>query len=191
MKKISVILLIMMCVISFCAPVSFADVTPNPNVTIVNPTDETVLYSSNLLISVKVAQKATITVDVFKESITASDTATMQEEKKDTSTVSSTEKKDKTTDKKVYTYTSIMDTETFVSESDLSFYTKKIENVELGTYKIVVNTLDADGKVAFSSERFVKVEEKPAEASQSIIFSTNQSGTLTFLKNLLTTIFGN
>lgn len=180
MKKIISVLLIMMICICGACPV-FADVTAeqpiasDPKVTIVNPTEDGTINSANLLISVKIAKQANITVDVQKR-ITKTTTAAAVDGTDKVNTVTTTE------------YESIIPQESFASTSNLSFYTKKIENIEVGTYKVIVNTVDSEGTVLYSSERTVKVE---VAEEKTAVFEETKTGTFTFLQNLLKTIFGN
>lgn len=148
---------------------SFADVDPNVN--IVNPAADTTVYSSNLLVSVKITKAETVTVEVDRES---------------TSTTTSAGVDGTVETKTVKNYTAIATKEAFTSTNNLSYYTKKFENVTPGTYRILVKTLDKDGNVAYTTTRMVKVAEKESNTT----FTSNQSGTLTFLTNLLKTIFG-
>jgi len=172
-KFITTITLLIILLCAAC-PV-FADTVADPQITIVNPTQDSTIYSENLLISVKIAKQATVSVEV------------LQKVSKTENTIAADGTEKRTT---VTTYEPIMEKETFVSTSNLSFYTKKIENIANGTYKVVVNTLGADGQIKYTTESVVKVEDEPAEESKTV-FENNQTGTFTFLQNLLKTIFGN
>lgn len=171
MKRAFLAILLVLTLVLGSAAMVFADA--DPNVSIVNPSADTTVYSSNLLVSVKVTKVETITVEVAKESTVTTTSAAVD------GTIET---------KTVKNYTAIADKESFASTSTLSYYTKKFENVTPGTYKITVNTLDADGKVAYSTSHLVKVAVK--ETTDAAVFNTTQSGTLTFLQNLLKTIFG-
>lgn len=170
-KRLVIAVLLIVALVFGCFSVAFADADPYVN--IVNPSADTTVYSTNLLVSVKVTKQETITVEVAKES---------------TSTVTSAGIDGAVETKTVKNYTNIAEKEKFTSTSNLSYYTKKFENVTPGTYRILVKTLDKDGNVVYSTSRNVKVAEK--ETTLTTTSTSNQSGTLTFLTNLLKTIFG-
>ncbi len=91
---------------------------------------------------------------------------------------------------KKYVYTDIEYTSPagFTASGELGFFTKQLTGVKPGLYRVQVDVLDADGKTAESIVNFVAVKEKPAEAKTDI-FETQQSGAMTFLSNLLKSIF--
>ena len=168
MKKLIVpFLLVLALLFSTSAVFAAAD----PAITIVNPAADTTVTSTNLLISVKIAKQETVKVSVLQEKITAVTSSTGAVTNK-------------------VSYTAILDGDSFTSKTNLSFYTKKLENVSPGNYKVKVETLDKDGKVAYVTEQTVSVKEK-AGTTDAAIFNSNQSGTVTFLQNLLKSIFGN
>lgn len=184
MKKyiIAVLLIVMMLsttVVSFAAS--------DPSVIIVNPTVGSTIYSTNLLISVKVTQPKTIRVTVTEEKKKINDNYY-------STTIDEIEKAElaREAGKPASTFVSIpLETsDIYVSQNYLSFYTKRFEKVTPGTYKIKVETLFA-GQVTYSSESFIMMREKPVETTTAKIFSTSQSGATQFLQNLLKSIFGN
>ena len=87
------------------------------------------------------------------------------------------------------TWNSVFESENFTTTTNLSFYTKKLENVAQGNYIVRVDTIGSDGKVLYQTSRSVTVAEKESEAE---VFSSNSSGTVNnFLQSLLKSIFGN
>jgi len=182
-KYIIAVLLIVMMLLS--TVVSFA--ASDPAVTIVNPTVSSTIYSTNLLISVKVTQPKTIRVKVTEEKKKINDnyySTTIDE-------IQNAEQA-REAGKPASTFVSIPveEADTYVSQNYLSFYTKRFEKVSPGTYKIRVETL-LNGQVIYSSESLVMMKEKVVETTDTKIFSVYQSGATQFLQNLLKSIFGN
>jgi len=182
-KYIIAVLLIVMMLLS--TVVSFA--TSDPAVTIVNPTVSSTIYSTNLLISVKVTQPKTIRIKVTEEKKVINDnyySTTIDEIQK--------AEQARAVGKPAATFVSVPvdDADTYVSQNYLSFYTKRFEKVTPGTYKIKVDTLLND-QVIYSSESLVMMKDKPVVPIDVKIFSTAQSGATQFLQNLLKSIFGN
>jgi hypothetical protein len=169
----------------FTTAISFA--TTDPAVTIVNPTINSTIYSTNLLISVKVTQPKVIRIKVTEEKKVINDNYY-------STTIEEIQKADlaREAGKPAATFVSVPveGSDTYVSQNYLNFYTKRIEKVMPGTYKIKVDTILND-KVVFSSESLVMMKEKPVEVADVKIFSTVQSGATQFLQNLLKSIFGN
>lgn len=171
-KKLTAFLLVLVMILG---SVSFAfAVEADPNVTIVNPAQDTPVTSTNLLISVKLTKAETIRVNVIKETttmqaITMPDGTTAQEQ--------------------VNVYNSIFVSENFTPSSDLSFFTQKLENVATGNYIVRVDTLGDDGSVIYETSRKVTVKEK--EVTEDV-FTKEIPGTVNnFLQSLLKSIFGN
>lgn len=165
--------------------VSFA--TSDSAVTIVNPTASGTIYSTNLLISIKVTQPKTIRVKVTEEKKKVNDILY-------STTIDEIEKAEqaRAAGKPAATFVSvpIAEPDTYTSVNSLSFYTKKFEKVTPGAFKIRVDTISG-GVVTHSSESLVMMKEKEEETTDAKIFSTSQSGATQFLQNLLKTIFGN
>jgi len=150
----------------------------NPNVTIVNPVSGKQIYSDNLLVSVKMTAASTIFVSVtqeFKivngENTTVSLEEYLKAEKSETSSVL------------------IGNTDSFTSANNLSFYTKKVENVKPGIYRITVNTVDADNKILFTNDSTIEIKPKEENPADTAVIESQQSGAAQFLKNLLKIIF--
>lgn len=184
MKKymISVLVVVMMLLSTV---VSFA--ASDPAVIIVNPTASSTIYSTNLLISVKVTQPKTIRIKVMEEKKKINDnyySTTIDEIQK--------AEQAREADKPASTFVSIPleEADTYVSQNYLSFYTKRFEKVNPGTYRIRVDTL-VNGQVVYSSESLVMMKEKAVETTDTKIFISSQSGATQFLQNLLKSIFGN
>lgn len=172
MKKLTAILIVLVIVFGSFA-FSFA-AEADPNITIVNPAQDTPVTSTSLLISVKITKQETIRVNVLKENIT---------------TQTTTASDGTTTTSKIVKWDSIFVSENFKSTSDLSFYTKKLENVATGNYIVRVDTLNAEGNVIYETTRKVTVKEK--ETTEDV-FAKENSGTVNnFLQSLLKSIFGN
>ncbi|MCL1982085.1 MAG: hypothetical protein FWG53_03195 [Clostridiales bacterium] len=153
---------------------------PNPNITIVNPVSGSTIYSDNLLVSVKIATASAIKVSVTQEYKVVNGentTVTLEEYQK--------------TDKSELASVAFGTTESFVSTNALSFYTKKVENVKPGVYKITVRTVDAEDKVIFTNSNPVEIKAKEESAGDSAAAESPASGPAQFLKGLLKIIFNN
>ena len=126
----------------------FASAASDPNVTIVSPAVESVVNSDSLLISLKITKPETIKVSVFEEkqlvgeelkSVDVNNIETLQAAT--TATASSV-----TTDGVAvasgvtakFVSKEVMVPETFTSTNTLSFYTKQLNNVTPGLYKVKV-----------------------------------------------------
>ncbi len=148
----------------------------NPNVTIASPVSGSTVSSSSLLVSVKVTAPTTIKVGVARVMKTADTPATAAEYEKAVKegTLSS------------FTTSSIFQDEPFKTTNNLSFYTKKLENVTPGVYRVKVETIGTGGTAIYSSSRYVIMK---AEASEAVDFSSAQPGAVQFLQGLLKSIF--
>lgn len=177
MKK-RIIALVTILIMLF-ATTNFAFAAADPAVSIVNPVSYSSVASNNLLVSVKLTQPKTIkvTVSEIKKLVGNSYTSLNNSDMKAildgsfSSTVS---------------YASIH-SESFSSSNKLSFYTKKLTDVNPGVYVIKVDTISGD-KIVYSSRSYVSVTTK---SGTSDIFESPSTGTASFLQNLIKTIFGN
>ena len=170
MKRIVAIFLVAVIMIfGACGTVFAAEA--DPNITIVNPVADTPVNSTSLLISVKIMRPQTIKTTVLKETVTTQSTVAADGTVSETRTV---------------TWNSVFESENFTTTTNLSFYTKKLENVAQGNYIVRVDTIGSDGKVLYQTSRSVTVAEKESEAE---VFSSNSSGTVNnFLQSLLKSI---
>ena len=199
--KIIAIVLVMMLMFSTV----FAAAASDPNVTIVSPSVESVVNSDSLLISIKITKPETIKVSVFEEkqlvgdqvkSVDVNNIETLQAATSATSsgvTAAGEVTSTSVTSSGVSTSfisEEIMEAETFTSTNTLGFYTKQINNVTPGLYKVKVDTIDAEGKVLYSTQNLVVVKGVAKEAEKTDLFESNQSGISQFLQNLLKSIFG-
>ncbi|MBR2001668.1 MAG: hypothetical protein IJ994_05095 [Firmicutes bacterium] len=183
----------------------FASAASDPNVTIVSPAVESVVNSDSLLISLKITKPETIKVSVFEEkqlvgeelksvdvnnieTLQAATTATASSVTTDGVAVASGVTASGVTAK--FVSKEVMVPETFTSTNTLSFYTKQLNNVTPGLYKVKVDTIDAEGKVLYSTENLVVVKGVASEAEKTDLFENTQSGISQFLQNLLKSIFG-
>ncbi|MDD2484021.1 MAG: hypothetical protein PHQ50_03160 [Eubacteriales bacterium] len=178
MKKwILATLLVLMMLFSSVPSFAAADTA----VTIESPADT--VFGDNLLVSIKLTAPRTIKVSVFEEKEKSGDTLiSIDPEKTDISKLTS----------KDISSVSIMTAEKFTSTGLLQFYSKKIEKVTPGLYRVKVETLNAaDEVIASSSTRFVVMEQSNDAASASVIFETKQSAGQLWLQKLIKSIFGN
>lgn len=158
MKKF-VALVVMLAMLLLSTTVAFAD--PDPNITIVNPANNTTITSGSLLISVKIAKKQTVRVSLHKNSGTDSNP----------------------------NWQAVFTNATFTSKNNLSFYTKKAENISPGKYRVKVDTLGSDGSPIYVTYSNVTIKENVDVDEKAVYNATG--GTATFLQSLLKSIFGN
>lgn len=181
MKKYIVSIIIILTMLLSATTVYAAS---DPAVIIVNPVTNSTVYSNNLLVSVKISKPKTIRLTVYEEKQLVNGTLSAVN-------VNRLATSNGTISKASFTSSQIGLSEQFTSTNNLSFYTKQVNNVSPGLYRIKVDTLDNTGKEIFSSENYVAVREKPTTTNDAKIFDTPQSGTLQLLQNILKTIFGN
>ena len=183
----------------------FASAASDPAVTIVSPAVESVVNSDSLLISIKITKPETIKVSVFEEkqlvgeelksvdvnnieTLEAATTATSSSVSVDGAVTTTSVTASGVTTK--FVSEEVIVPETFTSTNTLSFYTKQLNNVTPGLYKVKVDTIDAEGMALYSTENLVVVKGVASEAEKTDLFETNQSGISQFLQNLLKSIFG-
>lgn len=178
MRKMITVLII---VLSMLCSTVFASAAGDPNVTLVNPVSNSTVYSTNLLISVKLTQPKTIKVSVYEEKQMVNGTwSAVNVNTLTTSNGSINNTNLKSVPLKAFP--------AYSSSNNLSFYTQQVNNLKPGLYRIQIDTLDSAGKKTNTNNSYVVVKEK---AEEEKIFETPQSGTMQFLQNLLKTIFGN
>lgn len=189
MKHTKVMTLILALMLIFSTVVSAA--ASDPAVTIISPASETVVCSDSLLISVKITKPETIKVSVYEEKqvkgdqLVSVDVTNLQALQAAAGAVGP---QGTTIPKVQFVSQEVIVPETFTSANTLSFYTKQINSVTPGLYKVKVETVDGTGKVLYVTQNLVAV--KGVETEKSDLFETNQSGISQFLQNLLKTIFG-
>lgn len=177
MRKCLLVFIVIMCLL--CSTV-LAGAAADPAVTVVNPVGNSTVYADNLLISIKVTATKTIKVTVYEEKKVNADGSVVSI---DTLEALSD------VDSENLRHVVVMAKETFYSSGNLSFYTKQLNDITPGIYKIRTATEDGAGKVLYSSDTYVVVRP-PSEAS-AVVFESQQSGVLSFLQNFLKNIFGN
>jgi hypothetical protein len=178
MKKLIIVLTV---VFTLLCSTMISSAAEDPSVVLVNPGPNSTVYSSNLLISVKLTEPRTIKVKVYEEQQMVN--GTLAAINLNTLTTANG-----TINAEGFTSVVVSAPDPFTSNNNLSFYTKQV-SLKPGLYKIQIDTLDAEGKAIYSDSSYVIVKEKPA-VSEEKIFETPQSGTMQFLQNLLKTIFG-
>lgn len=181
MLRKTIVALTMMLVM--LASTVFASAAPDPYVVIVNPVPNSTIYNNDLLISVKVLQPKNISIKVYEERLIANGTTT--------AISVSTQASLAAINSEDIRHTLIGEAQTFTSSNNLSFYTKRVNVTRPGLYMVQVDTLDKDGKVIYTKSSYVSVKEKEAVTEETKIFTTQQSGTMQILSNLLKTLFGN
>ena len=168
----------------------------DPAVTVVNPMDGSTVYSSSLLISVKLTAPETIRVNLYKQvkndaegkpvPLTVDEWNKVQSEKAAIVSGSSI-----ATEPSIQVLQGwVMDTVFFTSTNNLAFFTKKVENLSGGVYKVKIDTMGSSDTVLYTTEQVVFIKEKAAQPVQANVFENSQTGTVSFLQNLLKSIFG-
>ena len=215
-KRMMVFVLAFMMLFSTIVSAAASD----PAVTIISPVVESVVNSDSLLVSIKITQPETIRVSVYEEKqmvgeeLVSVDVSTVESAPAAPVEVTSVapapvvdgtaateapavaaaaaEPVNATASGVTASFVSqeVMAPETFTCTNTLSFYTKQINNVTPGLYKVKVDTINEAGEVLYSIETLVVVKGVASEAEKTDLFESNQSGISQFLQNLLKNIFG-
>jgi len=173
-KQFIAILVILMVFLS----TSTVFATANQNVTIVNPVAGNTIYSNNLLVSVKLTAPLSIRVSVaqeFKVVEGVNTNVSLEEYQK--------------TEKNQTASVAVGTAYSFTSTNNLSFYTRKVENVRPGVYTITVETIDSEGSVTHTNSNLVEIKAREDDPANLATVESHNSGTAQFLKNLLRAIF--
>ncbi len=160
----------------------FSYAASDPAVVLVNPTSGGTVYANNFLISIKITAPKTIKVSVYEELQEVNGVKTSVD-------INSLISADGTLNTSNLTSVSVITPSAFTCTNNLSFFTKQINGLKPGLYRIKIDTVDSAGKIIYTQNSYVALKEKPAE-SEANIFETPQSGTMQFLQNLLKSIFG-
>ena|GEM_PF-573844 len=197
--KLVIAFIIISVILTLCMvfSTSTASAASDPAVTVVNPVSGSTIYSNSLLISVKLTAPETIKVNLYKQvkhdatgtpvAITYDEWERHKEELAAIASGSATITAPSITALNGW----VMEPVVFSSTSDLSFFTKKVENLSYGIYKISIDTIAADGSVIYNTSQYVILKEKAAAPEPVNVFQNSQTGTVNFLQNLLRSIFGN
>ncbi|MBQ6948497.1 MAG: hypothetical protein IJN41_02320 [Firmicutes bacterium] len=215
-KRMMVFVLAFMMLFSTIVSAAASD----PAVTIISPVVESVVNSDSLLVSIKITQPETIRVSVYEEKqmvgeeLVSVDVSTVESAPAAPVEVTSVapapvvdgtaateapavaaaaaEPVNATASGVTASFVSqeVMAPETFTCTNTLSFYTKQINNVTPGLYKVKVDTINEASEVLYSTETLVVVKGVASEAEKTDLFESNQSGISQFLQNLLKNIFG-
>ncbi|WP_027399636.1 hypothetical protein [Anaerovorax odorimutans] len=174
MKKYLIAVVIILSLV-FAPTSAFA--AANPAVCIVNPVTGSTTTANNLLISVKITKPQTINVTAYEKKIVVNgvEKSINSDEVKNSNTLTKDNLKNVT----------VMDTETFSCNNNLSFYTKQID-ITPGLYEVKVDTIGKDGKIKYTNYSFVNAKENDSSPD---LFKTEQSGTFKFIQNVLKSIF--
>lgn len=183
MIKKMTIPVIMALIMIFSATFSFA--STDPNVVVINPEQYSTVYSENLLVSIKVLEPKTIRIAFYEELELVNDVP----EPINVDNITQIEDLLNITD---LTSVLVYDKEYFESSNYLSFYTKRIENLGPGLYRIKVDTIDSNGMVAYSRNTHVIIKDKSLEpSSDGGIFDNPEPTTMEKLQDFFNNIFGN
>lgn len=179
MRKLITVLVV---VLTLLCSTMISSADGDPYVVLINPASNSTVYSNNLLISVKLTQPKTIKVSVFEERQLVNGTLSAVN-------INTLTTANAAGNSASFNSTSVAAASTFTSNNNLSFYTKQINGLKPGLYRIRIDTLDTAGKITNTNNSYVAVKAK-TEGADPKIFETPQSGTMQFFQNLLKTIFG-
>lgn len=177
MKKCLLAFLLILSLVFGSVAMSFGAV--DQDVTVVNPVNGSAITSSSLLVSVKLTQPKTIKVYVYEVRRSAGDSSVALGES-DMKAINQGTYADSSS----LTYVPLVAGESFTSTNNLSFYTKNLENRSPGVYYIKVDTV-YQNKAVYSRRCYVTIKNK----EESKLLDSSQSGTATFLQNLIKSIF--
>jgi hypothetical protein len=162
---------------------TFAYAEADENVVIVNPGQYSVLYSDNLLISVKVLEPKTVKVALYEEKQIKNDVATSVN-------VSNIDEPSDLMEIEDLTSEIVYGKDTFISTNYLSFYTKRVVDLTPGLYRVQVDTLDSSGSVLYITNTHVIIKDKSLEpAADATIFKISQPTTMQLLQNFFSSLF--
>ena len=177
MKKCLIALIVLIVFVFGTVFASAADA----DVTIISPTET--VSGNNLLISVRVTAPKTIKVYAYEEKQKVGDTYV---------SIDPEVARDKDLSNITIKSISLMTPETVTVTGNLHFYSKKLENLNPGLYRIKVETLNSNGEaVAYTTARTVVMPKSLDTESGKAIFQTQNQGALQWVQNLLKSIFKN
>ncbi len=143
-------------VVGFTSSIDKAYGAEDPAVTVVNPLHNATVYANSILISIKLTAPETIKINVYKQvkndaagnpvTLTFSEWDRVQEELKNTPSGAAVSASPSIQVLQGW----VMDTVTFTSTGDLAFFTKKVENLSAGVYKIKIDTIDKENKIIYT-----------------------------------------
>jgi len=183
MKKLSRILAICLAVCMLFTTFSFA---ATPSASLLNPAENSIVADDQLKISIKVLDKTKIKVTVFEEKLENLDKDGKQILDKDgkevfiSFDVKELEKEDfetiqKAYEEKKFTEVALGDPALFTAVGEAGYFTKTIEKLEPGLYRIQIEVLGKDDKVTESYSSFVALQEKPAEETTGAAVKTEKT----------------
>ena len=177
MRKYTIAVIV---ILLFLLSASTVFATANPYVTIVNPVSGSTVYSNNLLVSVRMTAPVSVRVSV-----------TQQVKVVDGNNVNISLAAYERADDSEIRSIPVGTTENFTSTNNLSFYTKQVQNVTPGVYRITVETINADGNVIHTNSSPVEIRAREENPANTAAAASQSSGTTQFLTNILRAIFGN
>lgn len=180
MRKRMIIIFVLVITL-FCTPF-VSSAAGDPSVVLVNPPANSTVYSNNILLSIKISQPKTIRVSIFEEKQMINGTLS-------TVNINALATSNGSVNNASFISQPVGIPSDFTSSNNLSFYTKQINDLKPGLYRIRVETIDSKGNKTHTKDSYVAVKEKSEEADANL-FNSRQSGTMQFLQNLLKNIFG-
>jgi len=181
MKRI-ITLAITILIMLFSTTFAFAD--SDPYVVVVNPGQYSTVYSDNLLISIKILEPKTIRVSFYEELEVRNNVA-------GTVDVNKINEPEDLLAIPELTSVLMQDRDIFECNNYLSFYTKSIEDLAPGLYRVRVDTLNSYSTPIYTTNTYVIIKDKNLEAAGNTIFDDAEPTTFERLQNFFTNIFGN
>ncbi len=164
---------VLMLALIFNTGIVFSSAAPAP-VNVVNPAFNKVYTADNILISIKLTQPTTIKVACSK----------IQQESNGVfyyMNVDAFQKNPASVHELKTREVPVIKQDSYTSQNELTYYTKKIPNVTAGVYKITVTTVSG-GKVVKTDEGYIGIKEK---RSGKEIFHENKTPVIKVFKSKL------
>lgn len=140
--------------------------------TVISPTitsSSSIVYSDNLLISIKVAQGKNLLINLYYYPETTYSSA---------GAIKSAG-------------VLVSGPHSFTSNNQLNFFTTQVNDIKHGLYCLSIDTVDAKGVIIDSEKQYFLTKGKQDEAPATKLFDNEVSNAMQFFQNLFKNIFGN
>ncbi len=171
MKQIKRILVICLAVCMLLTSFAFA---ATPSASLISPVENSIVADDQLLISIKVLDKTKIRVNFYEEKLASLDKdgkPVLDKDKKEvliSFDVKDLKKEDfediqKLYEKETFKEVKIGDSSLYTGVGEAGYFTKTIEKLDPGLYRISIEVIGKDDKVTESYSSFVALQEKPVD----------------------------
>ena len=195
-KKIYILVLVFiminsLLINSFAGTSSFDDTPEYKGIEIINP-DQDVIYSDYLLISLKIKEQCKFNLSIYSD---------IKEEEKSNIEIFQvvSDSAIKVSDTKVDTKVDVLEGKkdyiciyapvTITSSEKFKFHSIQLEKLSPGSYYIVIEVLDKDGKVTHINKKEFSIKSK--ELRPEIKVDDSKSPSLKSLSNIIKSLFKN